>query len=469
MELQFFGAVRTVTGSMHRVEVNGQSILLDCGLFQGRRAESRKRNKNLPFDAKKLHNVVLSHAHIDHAGNLPQLARDGFHGKIFCTRPTRSLSNYMLRDSASIQERDAEYLNRRAKKNGKKNGKKRKSSEDFEEIQPLYTMEDAERILEHFEGYPYETPIHVADGVQATFFDAGHILGSASVLLEIEENGKKFRVGFSGDIGRRDVPILRDPIPLKDLDVLLIESTYGNRLHEPVDDLKEHFAAVVKRTVDRGGKIIIPAFSVGRTQNVALRLPNIPVFVDSPLAANATKVFRSHPEVYDEGAQKFLEDEKDPFGFARLHYTQSVDESIELNTRKDPCIIISASGMCEAGRILHHLKHNVENPKNTVLIVGFQAEHTLGRRLVEEREDVKIYGRIYKRKCEVVTLNGFSGHADRDGLVQWVRHSGKKPKHTFVVHGDEERSLAFKETLESVVGLKNVVVPHLGQKFGIKL
>ena len=467
MQIQFHGAVRTVTGSQHLLSVNGRKILLDCGLYQGSRKASYERNQNLPFDASEIDMLVLSHAHIDHSGNIPNLVKSGFTGDIVCTYATRDLCAIMLRDSAKIQEYDIEYLN---KKRAKKNEPP---------IEPIYTVTDAVESLKYFIGIGYERPYHLMPGVTLTFYDAGHILGSAIVALDIEDEEEKrhIRLVFSGDLGRPDRPILRDPTFIEGADVLLIESTYGNREHASLDEASKKLETIINKTCQRGGKVIVPAFAVGRTQELVYRLhqlveardipPNLPIYVDSPLAIDATGIYRLHPEAYDEEIAQFMHEDgnSDPFGFDMMYYTRSTAQSKELNFLREPAVIISASGMAEAGRILHHLKNNVENPANTILIVGWQAPDTLGRRIVEKQPKVKIFGEEYYLKAEVATINGFSAHADRSELLQWVDRMTQRPLRTFVVHGEEEASLAFADSLVKEQKLENVVVPQLGQKF----
>jgi metallo-beta-lactamase family protein len=463
MKVQFFGAVRTVTGSMHYLEVNGTRILLDCGLFQGRRQEAFERNRNLPIAPADIDLLILSHAHIDHCGNIPTLARHGFRGRIYATHATADLAGVMLRDSAHIQTKDVEYVNKQRKRDGKRL------------FEPLYELEDVESVLPHFSCMDYATPFEVCPGVRCTFYDAGHMLGSASPFLEIDEGSRNFTFGFTGDIGRKRLPILRDPQVLPPVDWLISESTYGNRLHPPAEDLPEQLARLVEKTFDRGGSVVIPAFSVGRTQNLvytfhelfkAGRLPRIPVFVDSPLSSNATEVFRRHPECFDGETLDLLASGEDPFGLGDVTYIRHVQDSKKLNERQSPCVIISASGMCEAGRILHHLRHRVEDSRNLILIVGFQAAHTLGRRFVLRVPQVKIFGDEYALRAEVALLNGYSGHADRNELIDYIGACARDSKGIFLVHGDEEQSLALQAHLESR-RFKQVHVPHYQQAFEV--
>jgi metallo-beta-lactamase family protein len=463
MKIHFHGAARTVTGSQHLLEINGKRILLDCGLYQGKRAECYKRNQNLPFDAAKVDLCVLSHAHIDHSGNLPNLVKSGFKGDIFCTYATRDLCTIMLRDSANIQHHDIVYLNKRRKK------------ADLPPLEPIYTLENAVECLKNFVGLSYDRPREISEGVTLTFYDAGHILGSSVVVLDIEdkEEKKEFRLIFSGDLGRPDRPILKDPWPVQETDVLIMESTYGDRLHEGTDQASDKLENIIRETIKKGGKLVVPSFAVGRTQELVYTLrnlistgkipDNLPVFVDSPLAIDTTGIYRLHPEAYDEEAFKILMESRtgDPFGFEMIRYTRTVTESKTLNTMREPAIIISASGMAEAGRILHHLKNNVEDPKNTILFVGWQAPNTLGRRLVEREPVVKIFGQEYRRRARVEKINGFSAHADKNEMTEWLDNLQKPPAHTFVVHGDEQASLAFAGHLKER-GFPLVKVPELG-------
>ncbi|MCB8982753.1 MAG: MBL fold metallo-hydrolase [Ardenticatenaceae bacterium] len=467
MQIQFFGAARTVTGSQHLVTVNGRKILLDCGLYQGSRQESYHRNQQLPFDAASVDVLVLSHAHMDHSGNIPNLVKSGFQGDIICTYATRDLCAVMLRDSAKIQSYDVQYLN------------KKRERKNLPPIDPIYTMEDAVESLKQFIGLGYGRPYKLFPGVTLTFYDAGHILGSAIVALDIEdeESQRNRRLVFSGDLGRPNRPILRDPALLDRADILIIESTYGNRLHADLDEASDKLENIINETYGRGGKLIVPAFAVGRTQELVYRIhqlveerdipPKLPIFVDSPLAIDATGIYRLHPEAYDEEIAQFIlaNHNEDPFGFDMMHYTRSTAESKELNFLREPAVIISASGMAEAGRILHHLKNNIEDARNTILIVGWQAPNTLGRRLVEKQPVVKIFGEEYRLKAQVETINGFSAHADRKELLEWTGHLQQRPSHTFIVHGEEEAAFSFAAALQEEQHLPNVVVPELGQKF----
>lgn len=450
MHIEFSGAAGEVTGSCHIVRVGKRTVLLDCGLFQGRRSESRAKNATLPVPVDTIDAIVLSHAHIDHAGRLPFLVAQGYKGSIWCTSATRDLSAIMLADSAHIQEKDADFLARHRN----------------EHIQPLYTMEDAERTTEQLIGVPYNKWFAVTDGVRACFTEAGHILGSASVMLEVTEGDQTRRVVFSGDVGRYNLPIIRDPQPPGEgADVILCESTYGNRDHEPVDGAREQLARVVRETAARGGRVIIPAFAVGRTQELVYdlhslrdegRIPAIPIFIDSPLATHATEVFDQHPEVFDQSEALIQASGEHLLHFPMVQYTRDVTESKKLNTMRGPMIIIAASGMAESGRILHHLRNSASDPRNTILIVGFQAEHTLGRRIVERQPVVRIFGEEIPLVAQVEVLLGYSAHADRTELHTWLRAvrsggaaTGRTHPHVYLVHGEAEAQDAFATQLRA--------------------
>lgn len=459
IRLTFWGAAGEVTGSMHLLEAAGARFLLDAGLFQGRRAEAARKNAELPFDPRRIDGVVLSHAHIDHAGRLPLLVRHGFHGPIYATPATRDLSAVMLPDAAHIQMKDAEFLARHGRSKGP-------------ESEPLYNLADAIAVQDLIVGLPYKRITHLRKHLAFEFTDAGHILGSASVDLRLTEDGGH-RIVFSGDIGRSGLPIIRDPDPpVGPIDTLIIESTYGNRDHESTDQAERRFGEIIKRVAARGGKILIPSFAVGRTQELVYSLhhlartgaiPDIPVFVDSPLAVDATTVFRMHPEVFDR-REKLFERTDQVFDFSMVRYVRSVDESKRLNTLTGPAIIIAASGMAESGRILHHLANHVGNPRNLVLFVGFQAEHTLGRRIQEGADEVKIFGEMVPRRAEVETIGGYSAHADRTELRAWVKALGGPVRRAFVVHGEPEAAKAMADILGEC-GVKEVTIPGLGESF----
>ncbi|HMJ66871.1 MAG TPA: MBL fold metallo-hydrolase [Candidatus Binatia bacterium] len=460
MRIHFFGATRTTTGSMYLLEVNQQRILLECGLFQGRRDESMERNRNFPFDLTKLDAVVLSHAHIDHCGNLPNLCRQGYTGNIYCTFATRDLAAIMLEDSAGIQCDDAEFISKQRAKKG------------LPPVQPLYTPIDAEKAMRQFVGFNYDRPMPVIDGVTVTFRDAGHILGAAQVVLDIREGTRKFRYLFSGDIGRGDDDILRDPEPVENVDYLQVESTYGGRDHSPKHDARKELGQLVRDTLERKGKVIIPAFSIGRTQQIvynfhqltlAGELPSVPIYVDSPLSVNATEVYRLHPECFNGSIYKFLREKANPFGMENLTYIREVAHSKKLNELKDAAIIISASGMAEAGRIRHHLKNNIGDPVNLILFVGYCAEHTLGAQILSGRNPVNIFGEPHTVQARVASIDAFSGHADRNELRAYVNGLTGDIKKVSVIHGEESQCLAFAETLRSMKRKAEVIVPNYKQ------
>jgi len=507
MHITFYGGVREVTGSMHLLSTDSDRILLDCGLHQGRRKESEAKNRTLPFDPGILTNIILSHAHIDHSGRIPVVTKSGFNGRVICTRVTAQACEYLLLDSAHIQESDAQYLNykavrsllhqtsasrrthrvsKRAAKNIKKLLKKGRNELNLtaiydvmdryhmDRIWPLYSMEDAEKSLEFFDGYPYQHPVTIGKDVSCTFYDAGHILGSAITVIEARERGRLYRVCYTGDLGRFGNPILKDPTltfgeqPME-VDLLIMESTYGNRSHDPVSGTKDQLKKVLVETVGRGGSLIIPAFAYGRTQGLIYRLhelydegdvPRVPIYIDSPLATKLTRVFAEHPEVYDRKThEEFLQQGENPFKLPELKFTTSVEESMELMRDERPHVVISASGMCEGGRILHHLRYKIHNPRNTILIVGFMAANTLGRRILElgtredgdrggeERPLVRILGKEYPLKARVVQIGGFSAHADQAEMLRFLKNTNLKFRRIAAVHGEEEQTLALVDVL----------------------
>jgi len=463
VKIKFLGGTKSVTGSMHIIESNGKRVLLDCGLFQGRREESNRRNRNFPFDPKSVERVVLSHAHIDHSGNLPGLVKQGYQNSIYSTFATRDLCVAMLKDSAYIQKKDAQYLN------------KKRDREGLPHIEPLYDIDDVEQALSLFRGTGYRKGFFVSADIKLTFHDAGHILGSALSIFDIRENGRNLRLAYIVDLGRKNLPILRDPDMVKDIHFMIIESTYGNRLHEDTSGTEKKLARVVNETIRKEGKIIIPAFSLGRTQEVIYflnklqnqnKIPHIKIFVDSPLAVNVTDIFRLHPECFDKETNRMIALDENPFGWKNITYIRDVEESKRLNKMDEPCIIISASGMCEAGRILHHLKNNIEDPKNTILVVGFMAKDTLGRKIVQRQEKVKIFGDQYRLKARVEIFDEFSAHADRNELLEYVNNTKDSLKGVFVVHGEEEQSEALAEGIKDL-GIRNVMVPDLGEEVSV--
>src|SRR5579872_2121362 len=469
MKLTFWGAARVVTGSMHQLHIEGHDYLLDCGLFQGRRKEAEERNKNFPFPCRSISAVLLSHAHIDHSGNLPGLVRCGFQGPIFTSPATADLCKPMLEDSATLQEKDAEFLNKR---NLRRKSLNVATAAD-RMVEPLYTIEDAEATFSLFRPVPMHTPTEIGPGLRYQSFEAGHIFGSTCMLLDLESNGRKVRLGFTGDLGRPGLPITRDPEPLPPVDYLIMESTYGDRVHEPIQSVSERIARIVQRTYQRGGKMIVPAFAVGRTQQLVLLLhqlindnviPGFPIFVDSPLAVNVTEVFRKHPELFDEEARSFLKNHEDPFGFKRLTYVRDVEQSKALNDLRGPFMIVSASGMCEGGRILHHLKNNISDPRNTILLTGYQAENTLGRKIEQGLAEVPIFGEPVPLRAEVQRLDALSGHADREEMLAWMKPIAGGLKRVFLVHGEPDQQHAFASAIRERYGL-DVVEAERGQSF----
>lgn len=522
MNIIFYGAVREVTGSMHLLAAGPDRILLDCGMFQGRRKEADRKNHILPIDPKIISNVILSHAHIDHSGRIPLLTKNDFSGRIITTRATADACTYLLPDSAHIQESDADYLNYKmvrslmsdlksdspeqtreindVRKVLKKN-KHDLNTEMIEEIgrkyhvnviEPLYTTEDAQNALAFFDGIPYQDSVSVGENTSCTFYDAGHILGSAISIIRTSLNGRTFTVGFTGDLGRFGKPILKDPaLNFREadrvLDLLILESTYGDREHEPVVDLAPRLKQVINETAERGGTLLIPSFAFGRTQELLYvihdlynnnEVPHLPVYVDSPLATEITRVFGEHPEMYDvETHRDFLQNGDNPFFFKELCFTASVEESMALNRETKPHIVISASGMCEAGRILHHLRYKIHQPQNTILIVGFMAQHTLGRRILEQGLAYEESGRsgappmmrfmnkTYPLRARVVKLGGFSAHGDKNEMLRFVTESNLKIKKIALVHGEEEQILAFADLLKNK-GF-DVFVPRAGESLAL--
>ena len=463
VKLRFHGAAREVTGSMHLVEVDGHTIALDCGLFQGKRKESEAKNRSFPCDPSKIDAVILSHAHIDHCGRLPRLVQQGFSGPIFTTPPTRDLVELMLADSAHIQEEDAEYWNKKRVRRGD------------EPIEPLYTAADVDDTVKLLKPRRLREVFEVVPGVRGRLHEAGHMLGSAGISLEIDNGqGQPTRITYTGDLGREGMQILRDPAQLPPCDYLICESTYGGRQTSDANDTREQLAEVINATAERSGKLVVPSFAVGRTQVIVYEFhilllegriaEHFPVIVDSPLAVRATEVFKKHPEVYDAEAFAFNKLTGDMLECERCEYTQSVNESKALHGRPGPMMILSTSGMCEVGRILHHLKNNIENPDNTVLIVGYQAAHTLGRRLVERQKRVKIFGESYEVNARVEVLNGFSAHANAGELVEATAPLAETARQVFLVHGDLDQSQKLAGAMRGN-GLKEVSIPESGQTF----
>jgi len=465
MRITFHGAARSVTGSRHLVEAGGARVLLDCGLFQGRRQEAERHNRDLGFDPKGLDAVLLSHAHVDHSGALPCLAKHGFSGKVLLTSGTADLTNLLLEDSARLQKSDCEYVNR-------KEGRRGRAC-----LRPYYGTKDIHAITKRFEDVRYGDRCTIRPRIKTSFHDAGHILGSAAVRLEVAGRGGSTSLLFTGDLGRKHMPVLRDPAAPPPCDILIIESTYGDRVHEVVgESLKAKLQALVAEARGRQGKIIVPAFAIGRTQEVVMRVKELvregridplPIYIDSPMAVKATEVFRKHPEYFDEETLKTFTSEGDPFSAQYIRYVGSQQESQQLNSLRGPCIIISASGMCEGGRIVHHLKHAIQDPANIVAIVGFQAEHTLGRKLVEGWDVVPIFGVPTPRRAQVVRLNGLSAHADRNDLLAYVRSITPPPAAIFVVHGEERQAQSLAQALRGDYPRANVVVPDLHASYEV--
>ena len=463
LKIQFCGAAHDVTGSQHLITINGKKILLDCGLYQGKRKLAFEVNKNFPFNPADVDVMLLSHAHIDHSGNIPNLVKNGFKGNIFATSATVDLCQVMLRDSAYLQTKDVKFVNKKRLKQNKN------------PFEPLYTIDDVEIAMKNFIAVQYDRAIEIAPGVNATFVDAGHILGSAGILLEINEDGKFTRLAFSGDIGRPEMPIINDPKIIGDLDVLIMESTYGNRVHTINHEMEEEVATVINQVVQLNGKIIIPAFAVGRTQLLVYvlhklfnqgRIPIFPIFVDSPLAVNITEIYRLHPECFDRETYRiFIDNYEDPFGFNRLTYIRDSASSKELNNFKGSCMIISASGMAEGGRILHHLKNNIEDPNNLILFAGYAAQQTLARKIMDGEKEVNILGEPYKVKAQIKKMDYFSGHADQKGLLDYLNFSSPdKLKNIFLVHGEEDQALPLKDKILSK-GFSSVLYPGKNEIF----
>ena len=458
MKLTFYGAARSVTGSRHMVEMPSFRLLLDCGLFQGRRQEALRQNRELGFDPKSVGAVLLSHAHIDHSGALPVLPRHGFFGKVHVTRATGDLAGIMLEDSARVQESDCRYVNKKERRRAKAC------------VRPFYNGEDVRKIVRRFEGARYGEPIKIAPRVTASFHDAGHILGSAAIRVKYTARGNTTTVLFSGDLGRSNMPILRDPESPPACDVLILESTYGDRLHEQAgEELKLKAQGLIAHAREHNSKIIVPAFAVGRTQELIMRIKElvgegridpIPIYIDSPLADRVTRIFRQHPECYDEETLRTFSSDGDPFALRYIRFISSPADSKRLNTMKGPCVIISSSGMCEGGRVVHHLKHAIQDEANIIVFVGFQAEHTLGRKLVEGWDVVPIFGVPTPRRAQIIKFNGFSAHADRNDLLAYVRNIDPPPSKIFVVHGEEKQALSLAAAIQDEHPRIDVTIPH---------
>ncbi len=463
MKISFHGAARSVTGSRHLVHTRTSRILLDCGLFQGRRSESDQQNRELGFDPRSVDAVLLSHAHIDHSGALPVLAKHGFSGHVHTTEATADLAELLLGDSARIQQQDCLYVNKKEQRRGRRRRR------------PYYVIKDVQAITKRFEGVHYGETFSVRPHIRASLHDAGHILGSAAIRLKITSRGASTTILFSGDLGRANMPILRDPSPPPACDVLILESTYGDRIHETYEQAtKEKILQLAHHATTHRSKIIVPAFAVGRTQHIVMRIKELvdegsvapfPIYIDSPLASKATDVFRRHPEVFDKQTYEIFASQGDPFAARYIHYVASVEDSKALNRIKGPCVIIAGSGMCEGGRIVHHLKHALQDESNVIAIVGFQAEHTLGRKLVEGWDPVPIFGVPMPRRAQVVRFNGLSAHGDRNDLLAYVRAITPNPAKVFVVHGEEKQSFSLAAAIRDEHPGIEVLVPEAGSTY----
>ena len=459
MKIKFIGAAREVTGSKHLITLdNGKKILLDCGMFQGKGMETDASNRNLGFDPKEIDHIILTHAHIDHSGLIPYVYKLGFRGSVICTNATRDLCAIMLADSGHIQELDVKWFNKKQIKHG------------LEPVEPIYTCEEAKLCMELFIGIAYDRKFYIDDTVKVRFTNNGHLLGAGTALLEITEEGKTVRLAYTGDIGRPESRILKAPEAFRQCDYLITESTYGNRLHKQFTHAEEDLLKVVNDTcVRKQGKLIIPSFAIGRTQDIVFSLnnfynagllPKIQIYVDSPLAVNATTIFRLHSECFNEEVLKVVETDDDPFGFNSLHYITSTNDSKKLNSFKKPCVIISASGMMEAGRIKHHLANNISNPKNTILVVGYCAPRTLGAKLVDGEKTVSIFGNKYQVNAEIVRIEAFSGHGDYSEMLSFLGCQVPSAiKKVFLVHGDYEAQTFYKGQLEAA-GFSNIEIPE---------
>jgi metallo-beta-lactamase family protein len=466
MKLKFCGAAREVTGSCHLITLNnGLKVLLDCGLYQGYGPEMESFNGTWLFDPKEIDILILSHAHIDHTGRVPKLVKDGFNGQIFSTHATRDLSSLMLLDSAGIQEKDAEFFNKRMQKAGKS-----------ERREPLYTTKDIAKVMGLFVCYGYNKMFSIDKDIKVIFKDSGHILGSASVTMEITENGKTTTLGFTGDIGRPNRPILRDPDPMPICDYIICESTYGDTLHDSAPEEVEKFMETVRETcIGNGGKVIVPAFSVGRTQEIIYMLdqleskgllPKVKVYVDSPLSVDATDVFINHPECFDENLHEYLLKDPNPFGFKSLTYIRDVEESKALNFTKEPCVIVSSSGMANAGRVKHHLANNIENPNNTVLIVGYASDDTPAGKLRNGEKILKLFGKFLEVRSKVVVMDSFSAHGDQKEMLDYMQNQTKL-KQIFLVHGIYERQMIWKDAINKKMNVNNIEIPSLGNEYDL--
>ena len=463
MKITFYGAAQTTTGSMHLLEANGKRILLDCGLYQGHRKEAFEKNRNLPVDPRTIDYVVLSHAHIDHSGNLPQLVRQGFRGRVFARQSTMELCDIMLRDSCFLQKRDLESVNKKRRRQGKK------------PFEPLYEESDVNALMQLFTPVHMHQPREISPGLTLEFFNAGHILGSALVQIDVRsDHGHSHRILFSGDLGQPDQPILRHYEYPSGADILLVESTYADRYHPSADDVELRLEKYLKHIDRHNAKLLVPAFSVGRTQQIIYYLNRlrergkvpreVKIYIDSPLSQKATRIYASHPEVYNDEARRMISEGRNPLEYPGMTFVGTPEESMALNDEPGPMIIIAASGMCEGGRVLHHLRHCAEDPDNIILIVGFQAENTLGRRIVEKREQLNVLGETVSMRAKVEVINALSAHADRKGLSDWIREVKDNVRHAFAVHGEPEKVSAMVDLLKDL-GVANAVAPQPGQTY----
>ncbi len=464
MKITFIGAVQQVTGSKHLIETEaGKKILLDCGIFQGKGLETDAMNRDLPFNPGAIDHILLTHAHIDHSGLIPYMYHRGFRGSVVCTNATRDLCSIMLADSGHIQESDTRTFNKKRARKGKP------------AVEPLYTPEDARKSLELFIGVGYDRKFKIDENLSLKFTNTGHMLGSAAVNLSVKDGDKTIRIAYTGDIGRPYNRILNPPAPFPQADYLITESTYGNRLHPPLDNAEDELLRIVKETcVVKKGKLIIPSFAIGRTQELVLvlnnyfnegKLPRIPIFVDSPLAVNATDIFRLHTECFNQDVLDVMENDPDPFGFGSLHYIRKTSESKSLNSSDAPMVIISASGMMEAGRVKHHLANNISNSRNTVLAVGNCAEGTLGNRIVRGDKEVSIFGNVYTVKADIESIEAFSGHGDYQEMARFLEFQDNDLlKQVFLVHGEAAAALTYRDYLENR-GFQNVTIPFPGQEY----
>ena len=473
MKITFLGATKTVTGSNFLVEGAGKRFLVDCGLFQGKATEELENSEPFEFDINSIDFMLLTHAHIDHSGRIPKLYKDGFRKNVIATKATCDLCSIMLPDSGHIQEMEIEWTNKKRKRKGE------------EPLEPLYTAEEAARSLELFRAVKYDEVIEIDENIHARFNDAGHMLGSATIEVWINENGKEEKIVFSGDLGNNDIPLLSEPTMIEDADYLVMESTYGSRMHMRNDDKAELFLNIVSETLERGGTVVIPSFAVGRTQEILFEinklkdkrddedfkkkyeeLMRVPVYVDSPLAISATEVFEDNMELFDEETQKYISEGNNPLEFPGLKFTRTVEESKALNESDESCIIISASGMCDVGRIKHHLKHNIWNPLNTILFVGYQAPGTLGYSIVNGAKKVKLFGEEMAVNAQIEYIEGYSGHADQEGLLNFIYSFIKKPKHIFLVHGEPEGQEVLRSKIMERTNLP-VTIPSFGETYEV--